>query len=91
MESALQTYLAYLMDKRQAQEAWLKSHGMTWTKLEALETEAIAEMQALGQDRINLEGDYAAELKADPQKLYPARDVKTVGYIYRISLHHIRR
>jgi len=87
--SPLQTYLAYLKDKRQAQERWLKSHGMTWTKLEELETEAIAEMQALGQDGINIDG-YRAILVDSPIKAFPLNTVKIIGHSYRISLHSRR-
>jgi hypothetical protein len=86
--SSLQRYLEYKRAVRVFQDSWLKSQGMTWTKLEELEQEAIAEMQTTNTETVQLEG-YVAALESHPIRIAPDAG-KIIGHDFRISLHQKR-
>ena len=83
--SSLQKYLDYLRKEREAKEALLKSMGMNFAGLDNLKDEAIAEMQSLGQDKVELD-KYVATLESHPIRIAPDKGVE-IGKSYRISLH----
>ena len=85
LSQSIQIYLDYRKATRQFKDQWLKSHGLNYDKLKVLESEAIAEMVASGQESIEIDG-YTVTLESKPIRI--AKDEgKVINTKHFISIH----